>query len=144
MPPPISEVSKKVVEECQLGVPMEDALQRMAARVGSYDMDLVVSAVVIQTQVGGSLSEVLEAIGETIRDRIQIQAEVSALTAEGRLTGIVLMLLTPTMAAALWVINPGYMSALVEDPLGVRLIIAAVVLNVLGYIWMKKMMRLDV
>ena len=144
LPPPISEVSRKVVEECQLGVPMEDALQRMAARVGSYDMDLVVSAVVIQSQVGGSLSEVLESIGGTIRDRIQIQAEVSALTAEGRLTGIVLMLLTPTMAAALWVINPGYMSVLVDDPMGIKMIVATVVLNILGYIWMRKMMRLDV
>ena len=140
----MSEISKRVVDECQLGVPMDEALQRMAERVHIYDMDLVVSAVVIQSQVGGSLAEVLEAIGGTIRERIQIEAEVSALTAEGRLSGIVLMLLTPTMAAVLWVMNPGYMSQLTSDPLGIRMIVTAVVLNILGYIWIKRMMRVSI
>ncbi len=144
LPAPMSEICKRVVDECHLGVPMEDALQRMADRVRIYDMDLVVSAVVIQTQVGGSLAEVLESIGETIRDRIQIQAEVSALTAEGRLSGIVLMLLTPTMAAVLSIMNPTYMSQLISDPLGIKMIVAAVVLNIVGYIWIKRMMRVNV
>lgn len=144
MRPPISEACKRVVDETQLGVPMEDALTRMAIKVGSYDMDLVATAVIIQSQVGGSLAEVLDAIGDTIRERFQIQGEVSSLTAEGRISGIVLLLLTPLMAVALAIVNPGYISALTSDPLGVRMIIGAVVFQILGFLIIKRMMRVDI
>jgi tight adherence protein B len=144
MRPPISEACKRVVDETQLGVPMEDALTRMAAKVGSYDMDLVATAVIIQSQVGGSLAEVLDAIGETIRERYQIQGEVAALTAEGRISGIVLLLLTPFMAIALAVINPGYMSVLLSDALGIRMIVGAVMLQMLGFLIIRRMMKLDI
>lgn len=144
LPPPICEMSQKVVDECQLGVPMEDALLRMAEQASSYDMDLVVSAVTIQSQVGGSLAEVLEAIGGTIRERVQIQGEVAALTAEGRLSGIVLMMLTPALAGFLAVSNPGYISLLITDPMGIKMIVGAVVLNVLGYLAIKKMMKVQI
>lgn len=144
MPPPMCDVSRKVVEECQFGVPMEDALVRMAERAASYDLDLVTTAVIIQSQVGGSLAEILDSIAETIRERIQIQAEVSALTAEGRLSGIVLSLMAPGMAAALTVMNPVYMGVLIGDPMGIKMIIAAVVLQIIGIVLIKKMMRVEV
>jgi len=144
MRPPISELCKKVVDETQLGIPMEDALTRMAAKAGSYDVDLVATAVIIQSQVGGSLAEVLDAIGETIRERYQIQGEISALTAEGRISGIVLLLLTPVMALAFAVINPSYISVLTSDPLGIRMIIGAVILQVFGFLIIRRMMKVDI
>lgn len=144
MPAPISEVAKRVGDECQLGVPLEDALTRMSQRVQSYDMGLVTTAVIIQSQVGGSLAEVLEAIGDTIRERVQLQGEVNSLTAEGKLSGIVLMLLTPAMAGALTVMNPGYISILISDPAGIKMIIGAVMLQILGLVWIKRMMRIEI
>ena len=144
MPPPMGDVSRRVVEECQLGVPMEDALVRMAERVRSYDLNLVVTAVVIQSQVGGSLAEVLDSIAVTIRERIQIEAEVSALTAEGRISGIVLVLMAPAMAVALSVINPSYIGVLISDPMGIKMIVGTVVLQILGIVVIKRMMKIEV
>lgn len=144
MPVPMSDVARKVVDECNFGVPLEDALMRMAARARSYDLDLVTTAVIIQSQVGGSLAEILDSIAETIRERIQIEAEISALTAEGKLSGIVLALMAPGMAAALTVLNPTYMSVLFGDPMGVKMVVAAVVLQIVGIIMIKKMMRVEV
>jgi tight adherence protein B len=144
MPAPMSEVTRRVVEECQFGVPMEDALVRMAERARSYDLDLVATAVIIQSQVGGSLAEVLDSIAETIRERIQIEAEVSALTAEGRISGIVLVLMAPVMAAALSFLNPAYMRVMLTDPLGIRLIVGTVVLQILGIVIIKRMMKVEV
>jgi len=144
MAAPMADMARRVVEECQLGVPMEDALSRMAERVRSYDIDLVVTAVIIQSQVGGSLAEVLDSIAETIRERIQVQAEVSMLSAEGRISGIVLILMAPAMAVALTVINPTYIDVLVSDPMGIKMIIGAVVLQILGIVIIKRMMKIEV
>ncbi len=144
MSEPISSVAKKVVDECQFGVPMEDALQRMADRIRSYDLGLVVTAVIIQSQVGGSLAQVLDSIAETIKERIQIQGEVASLTAEGRLSGIVLIALTPLLAGFLMIANPGYISILIKEPMGIRMIIAALVLQVVGIWWIKKMIKIEI
>jgi tight adherence protein B len=144
LPSPMSELTKRVVEESQYGVPLQDALQRMATRVRSYDMDLIATAVIIQSQVGGSLAEVLESIGGTIRERIQIQSEVSALTAEGRLSGIVLLLLPPVIAGVLTLVNPSYMGTLFREPLGVKLVIGAVVMEGIGMLWIRKMLKIDI
>jgi len=75
---------------------------------------------------------------------VQIQSEVSALTAEGRITGIVLVLLSPALALTLFILNPGYMTELVRDPMGIKLIIGAVVLQIVGYFTIKKMSNLDI
>ena len=122
---------------------MEDSLQRMADRSRSYDLGLVVTAVIIQSQVGGSLAEVLDSIAATVRERVQVQAEVSALTAEGRISGIVLIALSPVMAIALVIMNPSYMSVLISDPLGIKMIIGSVVLQLLGIFVIRRMMKID-
>jgi tight adherence protein B len=141
---PIAEASQRVVDESRLGVPMDDALQRMAARVGSPDLDLIVTAVSIQSQVGGSLAEVLDSIADTIKERVQLQGEVSALTAEGRMSGIVLIMLTPAMAAMLTIANPVYMSSLISDQLGIKLIIGTAIFQILGIVIIKRMMKIDI
>jgi len=144
MAEPISSVAKKVVDECQFGVPMEDALQRMADRIRSYDLGLVVTAVVIQSQVGGSLAQVLDSIAETIKERIQIQGEVASLTAEGRISGVVLIALTPLLAGFFMIANPGYIGILVKEPMGIKMVIAALVLQAIGIWWIKKMIKIEV
>ncbi|MHB9038396.1 MAG: type II secretion system F family protein [Armatimonadota bacterium] len=144
LPPPISEMSKRLVAESQLGVPLQEALQRMAVRVQSYDMDLIATAVTIQSQVGGSLAEVLEAIGETIRDRIQIQSEVSSLTAEGRLSGIILLLLTPVLGGVLTIMNPAYILSMFHDPMGIKMIVGMAGLQLVGIYWIKKMLKIAI
>lgn len=114
-PPPTSTEIKRVVQEVQLGIPMEDALDHLLQRVPSADLDLVVTAVNIQREVGGNLAEVLEVIGHTIRERIKIKGEIQVLTAQGRITGYLISGLPIALGAFLALINPSYMGHLLEN-----------------------------
>lgn len=144
MPAPISLEFKRIVYEVNVGRPMEQALRGVVDRTGSYDFDLVVTAVTIQLQVGGDLAGILQTIAETLRDRIQVIGEMKALTAEGKMSGAILMLLPVGLAAALGVMNPEYMSILITDPLGPYVIGAAVLFQIVGGLVIKNMLNLDV
>jgi tight adherence protein B len=143
MPPPISQEFGRAVSEVNVGRSLEDALRSIVARTKNYDFDLVTTAVLIQLQVGGNLADILETIAETIRERIRINGEVNALTAEGRISGVVLVLLPIGLGTALTFINPGYMSVLLHETIGHYLIAGAVMLQVLGALIIKKMLDLD-
>lgn len=106
---------KRVVREVQIGISMEDALDHVLLRLPSEDMDLVVTAVNIQREVGGNLAEILEVIGHTIRERIKIKGEIRVLTAQGRITGYLISGLPIVLGAFLFLINRSYMSKLVEN-----------------------------
>ncbi|MEB2287790.1 MAG: type II secretion system F family protein [Anaerolineae bacterium] len=114
-PEPTSSEFKRVVMEVQLGIPMDDALDHLLARMPSDDLDLVNTAVNIQREVGGNLAEVLDSISHTIRDRIKLKGEISVLTAQGRITGWLISLLPIILTLFLYVVSPGYMSNLVEN-----------------------------
>ncbi len=116
-PVPTNQEIRRVVQEVQLGIPMEDALAHLLARMPSDDLDLIITAVNIQREVGGNLAEILEVIGHTIRERIKLKGEIRVLTSQGRITGYLISGLPIVLALFLMVINPRYMGNLFNDRL---------------------------
>ncbi|GAB4476523.1 MAG: type II secretion system F family protein [Anaerolineae bacterium] len=115
-PPPAGEEFKRVVSEMAIGVPLETAMRNMLSRVESEDLELVFTAVNIAREVGGNLSEILDKISETIRERIRIKGEIRTLTASGRATGTLIGLLPIILSVFLLAINPEYMGQLFFGP----------------------------
>ncbi|MGH2488370.1 MAG: type II secretion system F family protein [Candidatus Limnocylindria bacterium] len=114
--PPISEEFMRVVREMSLGLGLQPALANLVRRVASEDLELMVTAINIQSQVGGNLATVLDAIAFTIRERVRIQGEIQTLTAMQRYSGYVIVLLPVGLAVLLFVISPTYMTPMVERP----------------------------
>jgi tight adherence protein B len=114
-PEPTGTEFKRVVQEVQLGIDMEDSLDHLLTRMESEDLDLVITAVNIQREVGGNLAEILDVIGHTIRERIKLKGEIKVLTAQGRITGYLISGLPIVLALFLYGINPGYMGNLFEN-----------------------------
>lgn len=143
MPNPISEEFSRVIDECNVGVPTEDALSHLVERVQSYDMELVATAVTIQIQLGGNLAEILDTIAETIRERVRINGEVAALTADGRLSGVILIALPIFLALVIYLIRPGYLEPLVQERTGQILLVSASLSMVVGALTIRRMLRID-
>lgn len=114
-PEPTATEFKRVVQEASLGIDMSDALEHLLSRVESEDLDLVVTAVNINREVGGNLAEILETISHTIRERIKLKGEIRVLTSQGRITGWLISLLPIALAIFLYMINPNYMGNLVDN-----------------------------
>lgn len=144
MEPPISEEFARVMREMNVGARMERALEDMDKRVGSPDFSLMVTAVLIQRQVGGSLAQILDTISDTINERIRMRREVFALTAQGRASGWILALLPVGLAVMLSVVNPNYLTPLIEEPMGQMAIGVALVMEVIGFIAIQKIVEIDV
>ncbi len=116
-PEPTATEFKRVVQEVQLGIDVEDALGHLLSRVESEDLDLVITAVNIQREVGGNLAEILEVIGHTIRERIKLKGEIRVMTSQGRATGYLISFLPIAVAIFLSLIEPGFMNPLFENRL---------------------------
>ena len=144
MDAPVGREVEKVIGEINVGATLEQALENMTRRVQSPDFDLVVTAVLIQRQVGGNLAEILDTIGETIQDRVRMRREVLALTAQGRLSGVILILLPIAIAAALTFINADALRPLYEEPMGRVAVVGAVVLEIIGYIVIRRIVDIDI
>lgn len=114
-PEPTGTEFKRVVQEVQLGIDMEDALDHLLQRMESEDLDLVITAVNIQREVGGNLAEILDVIGHTVRERIKLKGEIAVLTAQGRITGYLISFLPIVLALFLYTINKDYMGNLFEN-----------------------------
>ena len=112
LPPPVSVEFERVVQEVRLGLSVEQSLANMYRRVPSEDLDLVITAVNIQREVGGNLAEVLDTISFTIRERVRIKGEIRTLTAQGRVSGWIISLLPVVLGFVLYLINPEYVSQL--------------------------------
>ncbi|MFQ5591267.1 MAG: type II secretion system F family protein [Phycisphaerae bacterium] len=132
VPPPIATEFAQVYHEQNLGIKIEDALQSMAARVDSLDVKFFVTAVMIQRQTGGDLAEVLDNISNVIRGRIELAGLVRGLTAEGRLSGWVLLAMPPLVFFAVTYMNPEYAAPLLEEPTGQIMLIVAAGMQLLG------------
>ena len=144
MDAPIGREVQKVVNEVNVGATLDIALENMQKRVESPDFELVVTAVLIQRQVGGNLAQILDTISGTIQERIRMRREVMALTAQGRMSGIVLVLLPIALAVVLSVINPNYLKPLVEEEIGHFCVASAVVLEIIGYIVIKRIVDIKI
>lgn len=133
MDAPVGREVAKVIREVNLGTTLDAALDHMSRRMQSTDFNLVVTAVLIQRQVGGNLAEILDTIGETIQERVRMRREVMALTSQGRMSGFVLTALPFGLAAVISMISPGYLTPLIEEPMGRMAIAGGLVLIVIGY-----------
>jgi tight adherence protein B len=116
-PDPSAQELRRVVQEVQLGIPMEESLAHLLGRMPSDDLDLVITAVNIQREVGGNLAEILEIIGHTIRERIKLKGEIRVLTSQGRVTGYLIGGLPILLAIFLGIINPDYVGKLFANRL---------------------------
>ncbi len=144
VPAPAGKEFGRVFHEQNLGLKIEDALRNLANRTDVLDIRFFVTAVLIQRQTGGDLAEVLDKIGSVIRDRIKLFGTVQALTAEGRLSGWVLMALPPLVFIAMVFINPDYCMLLITDPLGKMMLTGAITMQVLGYLMIQKIVNIKV
>ncbi len=143
MPAPIGMEFGRVCNEIRYGATMEEALNNMADRVKSPDLMLVVSAVLIQRTTGGNLSEILSTISETIRDRIKIKGEISSITAQGRMSGIIIGSLPIGIAAILMVVNPDYMSTFFTTTAGNIMLSVSVIMEILGFLAIRKVVSIE-
>ncbi|MEW6242698.1 MAG: type II secretion system F family protein [Bacillota bacterium] len=132
MPAPAGSEFERVVKETRLGVPTEESLTALAKRLNTGDLDLVVTAILIQRQVGGNLAEVLDKINHTIRERIRIAGEVRTLTTQGRLSGWVISMIPIALALFFYVMDPGFMSPLFTSSLGRVLLLCGVIMQLAG------------
>jgi tight adherence protein B len=115
LPSPISDEFRRVVQEMQIGIPMDKALENLLRRIPSEDLDFVVTAINVQREVGGNLSEILDTISFTIRERVRIKGEIRVMTAQVRTSGSVLALLPVFLAIALWFISPEYIGSFFDN-----------------------------
>ncbi|MCF8010963.1 MAG: type II secretion system F family protein [Clostridiales bacterium] len=144
LPNPIRKEFSRTFQEINLGTSTEDALQNMANRVNSEDMELVVTSVLIQRQVGGNLAEVLDNIGNTIRERIRIKREIKTITAQGRISGLIIGLMPVALALLMMVINPDYIMILLTTTQGHIMLFTAVFGELLGVLLIKKIVNIQV
>ncbi|MFK7777548.1 MAG: type II secretion system F family protein [Gimesia sp.] len=144
MPSPISNEFALVYEEQNLGIPIDEALKSMLKRMPNLDLKFFVTAVVIQRQAGGDLAEILDKIGHIIRERFKIMGQVQALTGEGRISGVVLMALPIALFFAVYYLNPDYVMLLFTEELGRQMIAGGIVLQVLGALWIKKIINIKI
>jgi tight adherence protein B len=135
---------KRVLAEARLGRPLEQALEECGARMNSKDFEWAVMAIRIQREVGGNLAELLSTVSETMISRERLRREVRALTAEGRMSAIVLGLLPAGLGVVMYMVNPDYMSVLFHNGLGKMMFFGSIVLAVFGFWWMKKTIEVEV
>ncbi|HMC66815.1 MAG TPA: type II secretion system F family protein [Gemmataceae bacterium] len=144
MPSPIADEFSRVYEEQNLGIALEDAMRQMCERVPNLDLRFFVTSVAIQRQTGGDLSEILDKIGYVIRERYRILGQVKALTAEGRLSGVVLIALPFVLFLVMLHIKPDYVATLWTHPLGKQMSIIGLIMQVLGAVVIKKIVDIKV
>lgn len=144
MPPPIGEEFGRVILENRMGKQLEEVLHNLGERIDSDDLNLVITALLIQKQVGGNLAEILDNIAHTIRERVRIQGEIKTLTAQGRLSAIIIVLLPFAVATFLMIMNPDYMLTLVRETLGLIMLGFAVVMQIIGIMIIRKIITIDV
>ena len=144
MPNPIAKEFARCYEEQNLGISLDESLKSMCERVPNLDLRFFVTSVAIQRQTGGDLAEILDRIGYVIRERIKILGQVKALTAEGRLSGIVLIALPIGLFFLMMWMKPDYIELLWKDDMGIKMSIGAVVLMLIGSYSIKKIIDIKV
>ena len=145
LPQPVSTEVGRVVQEMQIGLSMDQALSNLLRRIQSEDLDLIVTAMNVQREVGGNLAEILETISHTIRERVRIKGEVSVLTAQGRISMYVIVALPIAITAFLYLINPSYMSRMFTSGFcGWAMVVCAVLSISAGYFAIRKIVSIEV
>ena len=141
---PMSSEFQRALTEARLGLPLEDSLGAMADRVDSDDFRWVVVAMNIQRQVGGNLAELLETVAATLRGREEVRRQIQVLSAEGRLSAVILFALPFALLAYLVLTNPGYLAPLLGNSFGLLMMAGAVVLMLVGWVWIRRLIKIEV
>jgi tight adherence protein B len=144
MPDPISKEFARVLKEMQFGLDQNQSLRNMLNRVDSEDLNLMVTAIIIQRETGGNLSEILDNIASTIRDRVRLQGEVKTLTAQGRFSGMIVAIVPFALGLFMYMVNKPYIMLLFTEPLGKMMLGVALVNEVIGIILIRKIVKIKV
>ena len=147
LPPPISDEYRRVVQETQLGIPVEKALDNLLRRIPSDDLDLVVAAMNVQREVGGNLAEILDTISHTIRERVRIKGEIRVLTSQVMYSGRFLSMMPLFVFGALWMLNRPYMMMFFQPGtriVGIIMLSIGGLMILAGYLVMRKISNIDV
>lgn len=144
MAEPVGPEFRKTFDEQNFGLPLKDALANLTERMPLLDVRFFSTAVLIQRETGGNLSEILENLAHVVRERFKILRQVRVYTAHGRLTGYVLLALPAFLSVALMFINPEHMQLLFREHIGHMMLMAAVVMQTVGYFWIKQVVKIEV
>ena len=143
MPAPIGPEFRLLYDQQNYGMPLPDALKEFARRVVLLDARFFVTAVLIQRESGGNLSEILDNIATVIRDRFRVKRQIRVISAHARMTGMVLMGVPPALAFMLFLTNPDHLRTLTNSPLGMNMIYAAITMQVTGSLIIRQMVKLE-
>ena len=144
MPEPIGPEFRKTFDEQNFGLPLKDALENLTMRVPGLDVRFFATAVLIQRETGGNLSEILENLAHVVRERFKILRQVRVYTAHGRMTAYVLLALPAVLCIALSFINPDHMNLLFRERMGQMLLMVAIVMQAIGYFWIQQVIKIEV
>jgi tight adherence protein B len=143
-PEPVAGEFRRVFEEQRFGLPIQDSLLAMADRVNLVDVRILVTAILIQREVGGNLAEILDNLSAVVRARFTIRRQIRVYTAQGRMTGYLLSALPLILFMVLYTINAKYMSILFTDPVGKILVVVALTMQFIGFLWIRKIIKIEI
>lgn len=141
---PVGAEFRRLFEEQRFGVPFSDALMGLVDRVDLVDVRIFATAILVQREVGGNLAEILDNISTMIRSRFKIRRQLRTYTAQGRLSGVIVGVMPFVVAAAFYALNPDYIGVLFEHPLGRLLLAVAILFQIFGYIWIRKIVNIEI
>jgi tight adherence protein B len=141
---PVASEFRRTHEEHRFGLAFEDAMLAMADRVKIVDVRILVTAILIQREVGGNLAEILDNLSQVIRARFTIRRQLRVYTAQGRFSGYVLAALPICVGAAVYSLNPPYIMLLFTDPLGKLMVFVAIVFQLIGFLWIRKIVNIEI
>jgi len=144
LPEPVGPEFKTTFDQQNFGLPVADALRALSERVPLIDMRFFVTAVMIQRDTGGNLAEILDNLAHVVRERFKILRQVRVHTAHGRFTGYVLLALPAALGVVLSFINPDHMNLLFREHMGQMMLLAAIVMQAIGYIWIRQVIKIEV
>jgi tight adherence protein B len=144
MEDPVGPEFRKTFDEQNFGLPLKDSLENLTHRIPVLDVRFFSTAVLIQRETGGNLSEILENLAHVVRERFKILRQVRVYTAHGRLTGYVLLALPAFLSIALMFINPEHMNLLFRERMGQQMLMAAIVMQTCGFLWIKRIVKIEV
>ena len=141
---PLAGEFRRTFEEHNLGLPLDVALQKLAKRIPSLDVHFFVSAVLLQKRTGGNLAEILDKLAYVIRERFKLRGRIRAISAHGRMTGVALTCIPLAVGAIMFYVNPDYAQFFFTDDVGRLMLLAAIVLQIIGYMIIKRIVKIEV